>query len=90
MVGESATEVKDGAEAERKGSEMSLKPKALIPLTGRRQRTDGLTDGLASKHMPSYQQKQRIKILKNMSQLLLIQFFYSGACTFEAKYLSLH
>ena len=48
---------------------------ALIPLTGRRWHTDGLTDGLASKHMPSYQQKQRIKILKNMSQLLLIQFF---------------
>ena len=40
---------------------------ALIPLTGMKGRTDGLTDGLASKHMPSYQQKHRIKILKHLS-----------------------
>ena len=37
------------------------------PGTGLKGRTDGLTDGLASKHMPSYQQKHRIKILKHLS-----------------------
>ena len=37
------------------------------PGTGLKGRTDGLTDGLASKHIPSYQQKHRIKILKHLS-----------------------
>ena len=42
-------------------------PNVPYPGTGLKGRTDGLTDGLASKHMPSYQQKHRIKILKHLS-----------------------
>ena len=42
-------------------------PNVPYPGTGLKGRTDGLTDGLASKHIPSYQQKHRIKILKHLS-----------------------
>ena len=47
-------------------------PKAEPPVTGLKARTDGLTDGLASKHMTAYQQKHRIKILKRHQKSLLI------------------
>ena len=54
--------MKDGAEGkEGRGAD------AASPRTGMKGRTDRLTDGLASKHIPSYQQKHRIKILKHLS-----------------------
>ena len=49
----------------------SVWPNVPYPRTGLKGRTDGLTDGLASKHMPSYQQKHRIKILKQCWKIFL-------------------
>ena len=46
-------------------------PNVPYPGTGLKGRTDGLTDGLASKHKPSYQQKHRIKILKQCWNIFL-------------------
>ena len=48
------------------------------PVTGLKARTDGLTDGLASKHMPSYQQKHRFQKLTNTSATLT-QFVEASA-----------
>ena len=56
----------------------SCNAKAEPPVTGLKARTDGLTDGLASKHMPSYQQKHRFQKLTNTSATLT-QFVEASA-----------
>ena len=56
----------------------ALQTKAEPPVTGLKARTDGLTDGLASKHMPSYQQKHRFQKLTYTSAILT-QFFEASA-----------
>ena len=47
-----------------------ISPEAESPVTGLKARTDGLTDGLASKHMTAYQQKHRFRKLTNISATL--------------------
>ena len=57
----------EGAAAAGGGGGRRRRANVPYPGTGLKGRTDGLTDGLASKHIPSYQQKHRIKILKHLS-----------------------